>query len=170
MAYNSAKNHSLMKKRMKRDERHLLPPFVKKNPIERYLDRLEHERKVDALRDLAQSPPPTKVIVPVGPRPTAAILPVPSLNFLVRPPSTVAVHPLPTLIVHVGPSLQRPPFAWQLFHHLIHMKTMMKCYQKAYLWVSLGIYLSFLVSLNWPNSLSCGYCFVTIKSIEFYLN
>lgn len=111
MPYNSAKNHSLMKKRMKHVDRHLLPPFVKKNPIERYLDRLEHEQKVDVLRDLAQSPPPTKVIVPVGPRPTAAILPVSSLNVLVRPPSIVAVHPLSTLIVPVGPPQQRPSFA-----------------------------------------------------------
>jgi len=74
--YDRTKIPPIMKKRTKSATRHLLPSLVKKNTLLCCVERLDEEKKVRASRGLAQTTPPTKVIVPLGPPLTAIILPL----------------------------------------------------------------------------------------------
>lgn len=55
----------VMKKKSKNAARHLLPHFLKKNYLLRSIEKLDQERKVQVLRDLVKTSPPTKVHVPL---------------------------------------------------------------------------------------------------------
>lgn len=75
-----------IKKRMKRVDLHLFSSSCKKNLKAHCLDILDQERKIQALRELAQSPPSTNVIVPMGPLPAEDILSLSVVIVHVRPP------------------------------------------------------------------------------------